>query len=60
MALPRAAREARDRELERIFEFGPRARPTSYWGPRTEAPVQAVFWELRPEEVRAVRRFVAR
>lgn len=44
----------------RIFRFAPRVRDPAYYGPTEEAPVQAVFWELREEQVVDSRIFTAR
>jgi len=45
---------------ERIFGFTSREMDPRYHGPPEEATRQAVFWELRREQVLGERRFVAR
>jgi hypothetical protein len=55
-----ALRRQVEQSWERIFRFGARdADPRSY-GPPEEATRQAVFWQLRRDQVLSERRFTAR
>lgn len=57
---PPALRREVEQSWLRVFRFGPRDRDPRSFGPLEEASVQAVFWELRREQVVSERRFRAR
>lgn len=49
-----------EQSWERIFDLSMRMYRRNYWGPRDKVAIQAVFWEIRTENVIEVRRFHAR
>jgi hypothetical protein len=55
-----AVRARVEKSWERVFGFSSQEMDPRHHGPASAAVRQAVFWELRREQVRSVRRFVAR
>lgn len=59
--LPARERRASVRaSWERIFSLSARVRDEAWYGPAHQALVQAVFWELRAEQLLGTRAFTAR